>query len=129
MLNRGVSVAITSKDKVYDSNYNQFDLFQAIFELSQANEESVKKSGRVRSARQDRITRMLNGEKLGWLGIPPRWLEWNKDKKDFEFNRNAPAYRGCFYLSARGYGSIEILKQVKNERFAGEISIQGRMVL
>lgn len=125
VLNRGVSVAITSKDKVYDSNYNQFDLFQAIFELSQANEESVKKSGRVRSARQDRITRMLNGEKLGWLGIPPRWLDWNKDKKDFEFNRNAPAYRECFYLSARGYGSIEILKQV-NERFAGEISIRGK---
>lgn len=125
ILNNGVGVVITSKDKVYDSSYNQFDLFQAIFELSQANEESVKKSVRVRSVRQDRITRMLSGEKMGWLGIPPRWLDWNESKKDFVLNHNAPAYRECFYLSARGYGSIEILKQV-NDQFAGQIAIRGK---
>jgi len=125
ILNNNVGIAITSKDKVYDSSYNQFDLFQAIFELTQANEESAKKSVRVKSARQDRITRMLNGEKVGWLGIPPRWLDWNEEKKDFVLNHNAPAYRECFYLSAKGYGAIEILKNV-NERFAGSIAIKGK---
>lgn len=125
ILNCRVDVAIVDQNKVYDQNYDQFDLFKAIFALTQANEESERKSAGVKSARQDRITRMLNGEKMGWLGIPPRWLDWNESKKDFVLNHNAPAYRECFYLSARGYGSIEILKQV-NDQFAGQIAIRGK---
>lgn len=128
ILRAGIDVVVASTGQHLKKGGDAFNIAMAIVSLEQAHRESAEKGRKVRAARASAIERILNGEKRSpkdpsktlIARTLERWLTWNSDTGDFELNHNAPAWRKCFELSVKGYGTGTICQMV-NAEFAGQI--------
>jgi DNA invertase Pin-like site-specific DNA recombinase len=74
LLNAGITIHTLHGDKTYRAdNYDQFDLFQSIMEMSRAHSESETKSKRIKSKWKDKQEQAKVGVPLG--KTKPAWLD------------------------------------------------------
>jgi len=73
LLNTGINIHAVKSQKTYTSEYDEWDLFQSILEMSRSHQESLYKSERVGKAWREKQDRARDGVPLG--KTKPTWLD------------------------------------------------------
>ena len=128
LLNAGITIHTLHGNKTYHAeNYDQFDLFQSIMEMSRAHSESETKSRRITSRWHDKQEQAKAGIPLG--KSKPAWLDLVYDAngstepptpkaKPIGFKENkakVAIVEKIFQLTRDGYGRNVVARMLNEE--------------
>ena len=123
LLNAGIKIVTLGDSKVYDDSTNEFDLIVSITIMSRAHEESLTKSRRIRSAWDNKRSRIAEKKLTAQC---PRWMRLNEDKTAFEFIADRySVVREIVHMAMNGMGRSQIGK-VLNQRSVPVFSNHGK---
>jgi DNA invertase Pin-like site-specific DNA recombinase len=126
LLNAGITIHSLHDNRTYTQDYDQFDLFQSIMEMTRSHGESLLKSQRVSAAWQTKQGHARSaGKPLG--KTKPAWLDLVLDAAGnpvgFEPNALVDVVKTIFKLTLDGYGKPTVAGML-NE--AGHPSFKGK---
>jgi len=116
IINRGIAIVTLTDRQVYSReliNENPFLLYTSLGSMMLANEESRKKSIRVRDAVQVRYAKAKKGKKL--KGHTPPWCEF-RDEQFSPLPDRVETIRRIFDDYKRGLGAMLIAKKLNVEK-------------
>jgi DNA invertase Pin-like site-specific DNA recombinase len=119
LLNAGINIHALKSQKTYTSEYDEWDLFQSILEMSRSHQESVYKSERVGKAWREKQDRARDGVPLG--KTKPSWLDLvygnGVKEKPTGFVRNGlvSVVEKIFQYTLDGYGREAVAKMLNAE--------------
>ncbi len=113
ILRAGITICTTSPERQYTQASLQKigDVLECVLHFVLANEESNKKSERLRKRWE---TNRREGRKIG--GLCPSWLQWKPKTKEYILiPEKAKIVKKIFELAATGIGSYSLIRHL-NER-------------
>jgi DNA invertase Pin-like site-specific DNA recombinase len=116
ILRAGIKIVTVANGNVYDStSLNKVtDLIIVLLEFATANQESEKKSHRLKEKWEQRRQRMHEEKMTAWC---PAWLELNEDRRTFRLIRPfAATIRSIFHDFVNGTGIAEITRKLNKNR-------------
>jgi DNA invertase Pin-like site-specific DNA recombinase len=115
----GISIASLIDEKIYTNELikkDSFSLIQCLMSFIIANEESEKKSIRVKDAWK-RKKEMISEKKGLYTRMLPFWLSWDDENNNFNINKiKYQTIKKIFILAKKGYGKSKICKLINSER-------------
>ena len=120
LLNAGISIHTLQSNKTYTEDYDEFDLFQSILEMSRSHKESLFKSKRIASRWREKQDLARTGVPLGkscpaWLDLVYANGPLNKPT-DFAPNPvRVTTIEKIFRLTLDGYGRNIIARMLNAE--------------
>ena len=111
ILNAGITIQTLSPERTYPPEFAKtggMAMLDPIISFILANEESTKKSNRLKSLW---VEKRRVGGKMG--ALCPAWLQWNPATQTYEaIEAKADVVRMIFNLSADGHGSHSIVRHL-----------------
>jgi hypothetical protein len=117
IINAGVVLVTTSDNQKYTAETTNFQqLIACIVLMSRSNEESARKSDRLKKAW---VAKRDNIEQRKLTGKCPGWLRLRRDKKSFEvIEKKAAIVRQLFEDTAAGIGAYTITQRLNKDGVA-----------
>jgi len=110
LLKSGVAIHIKFSGQTFTraSTVELGDRIVIMVALKAAYNYSQQLSERVTAAKNRKLERLQNGEKVNIRDYAPRWISWNKESKTLGLNDNAEAVRVIFreYQAGKSLASI-----------------------
>jgi DNA invertase Pin-like site-specific DNA recombinase len=117
IINAGVTIVTLHDNKTYsrtEMRANPMRILESLFVMIRANEESVTKSRRLKSAWQNKRTR---AKERPLTARAPYWLQLDAGKKRFEIvTERAAIVRRMFAMTLQGIGQHRIAETLNTER-------------
>lgn len=114
ILKSGIRIATVANNNLYDESslQNIGQLFIALVEFSTANQESQKKSERIKASWEQKRKNIASKPITAWC---PAWLKISADKTHFEvIQEHLETVRYIFNAYASGEGVIKIVKHLND---------------
>jgi DNA invertase Pin-like site-specific DNA recombinase len=115
LLEAGITIATLADDKEYsDEDCDEIDLIISIIIMSRAHNESVMKSGRLKSTWASK-REQIGVKKL--TSLAPAWLELSKDGTCFELVKHRVAVvQWLFKRRANGLGVFRLARELNDRK-------------
>jgi DNA invertase Pin-like site-specific DNA recombinase len=119
VINSGIGLVFTgSRDKrVIDDTLITKDGYILQFivgEMLRSFEESSEKSRKIKAAKQTKLARLRNGEKLPHNNVP-KYFSWNPQTKAYEHNENTPHIKKMVEDFLNGHSLYSIAKRFNKD--------------
>jgi len=119
LLEKGIQIVTLNDRQRYDERIideNLAPLLISITLMSAAHDESLKKSKRIREAREEKRKKLRNGEIKIFTRRCPYWIRFSEDKQEFEKIPDVcEAIKLIFKKRLEGKGSYKIEKELNSD--------------